>query len=56
MRASYAANLRDVNSYIRDAEESVKIDPNDEQAQKYLMDAYEQKSIVYEMAMDRSLP
>ncbi len=56
MRASYAANLRDVNSYIRDAEESVKIDPNDEQAQKYLMDAYEQKAMVYEMAMDRSLP
>ncbi|HEV7219792.1 MAG: hypothetical protein ACHP8A_17115 [Terriglobales bacterium] len=56
MRASYAANLRDVNSYIRDAEESVRIDPNDEQAQKYLMDAYEQKSMVYEMAMDRSLP
>ncbi len=56
MRASYAANLRDVNSYIRDAEESVKIDPNDEQAQKYLMDAYEQKAMVYEIAMDRSLP
>ncbi len=56
MRASYAANLRDVNSYIRDAEKSVKIDPNDPQAQKYLMDAYEQKSMVYQMAMNRSLP
>jgi hypothetical protein len=56
MRASYEASLRDVNSYIRDAEESVKIDPNDEQAQLYLMNAYEQKSMVYEMALDRSLP
>jgi hypothetical protein len=56
MRASYEANLRDVNSYIRDAEESVKIDPNDEQAQRYLMNAYEQKSMVYEIAMNRSLP
>jgi negative regulator of sigma E activity len=56
MRASYEANLRDVNSYIRDAEESVKIDPNDAQAQQYLMNAYEQKSMVYEIAMNRSLP
>jgi hypothetical protein len=56
MRASYEANLRDVNSYIRDAEESAKIDPNDEQAQRDLMNAYEQRSMVYEMALDRSLP
>ncbi len=53
MRAAYAANLRNVNSYIRDAEESVKSDPNDEQAQQYLMDAYEQKAMVYEIAMNR---
>jgi hypothetical protein len=56
MRASYEANLRDVNSYIRDAEESVKIDPSDEQARRDLMNAYEQRSMVYEMALDRSLP
>jgi hypothetical protein len=56
MRASYEANLRDVNSYIRDAEESVKIDPNDAQARRDLMNAYEQRSMVYEMALDRSLP
>jgi len=56
MRASYEANLRDVNSYIRDAEESVKIDPNDGQARRDLMNAYEQRSMVYEMALDRSLP
>jgi len=55
MLASYKANLQDVNSYIRDAEESVKMDPNDEQARRDLMNAYEQRSMVYEMALDRSL-
>jgi hypothetical protein len=56
MRASYEANLRNVNSYIRDAEEWAKNDPNDQQAQRDLMNAYEQRSMVYEMALDRSLP
>jgi hypothetical protein len=56
MRASYEADLRRVNSYIRDAEECAKSNPNNEQAQQYLMDAYEQKAMVYEMALDRSLP
>jgi hypothetical protein len=56
MRASYAANLQNVNAYIRDAESSVQNDPNDEEAQHSLMAAYEQKAMVYEMALDRSLP
>ena len=56
LRATYENNLRSVNAYIRDAEQSVKSDPNDEQAEQYLMDAYEQKAMVYEMALDRSLP
>ncbi len=56
LRATYESNLRNVNAYIRDAEQSVKSDPNDEQAEQYLMDAYEQKAMVYEMALDRSLP
>jgi len=56
MRAAYEANLRSVNAYIRDAEESAHSDPNDEVAQQYLRNAYEQKAMVYEMAMDRSLP
>jgi transposase-like protein len=56
MRAAYATNLQSVNDYIRDAEESVKSDPNDEEAQQSLMAAYEQKAMVYEMALDRSLP
>jgi hypothetical protein len=56
MRAEYEANLRSVNAYIRDAEQSAHRDPNDEVAQQYLMDAYEQRAMVYEMALDRSLP
>jgi hypothetical protein len=56
MRAAYEENLRAVNAYIRDAEQSAHSDPNDEVAQQYLRNAYEQKAMVYEMALDRSLP
>jgi hypothetical protein len=56
MRAAYEANLQAVNAYIRDAEQSANSDPNDEVAQQYLRNAYEQKAMVYEMALDRSLP
>jgi hypothetical protein len=54
--ATYESDLKRVNAYIQDAEQSVKKDPNDEQANQYLMAAYEQKAMVYEMALDRSLP
>jgi hypothetical protein len=56
MRDAYEENLRSVNAYIRDAKQSADSDPNDEIAQQYLMNAYEQKAMVYEMALDRSLP
>jgi hypothetical protein len=56
MRASYETELRDVNSYIQDAENSARANPDDEEAQEYLMNAYDQKAMVYELAMDRSLP
>jgi hypothetical protein len=56
MRASYEKELKHVNEYIRDAEQSAKANPGDEEAQDYLMNAYEQKAMVYELAMDRSLP
>jgi hypothetical protein len=55
MRATYESNLRDVNAYIRDAEDTVQQNPGDEDAQQLLMDAYAQKNMIYEMAMDRSL-
>jgi hypothetical protein len=56
VQAEYASNLQNVNAYIRDAEASAQADPNDEEAQQVVMDAYEQRAIVYEMALDRSLP
>jgi hypothetical protein len=56
VRAAYETNLRNVNAYIQDAKESADADPNDEEAQQSLMDAYQQKAMVYEMALNRSLP
>jgi hypothetical protein len=56
MQAQYASNLQNVNAYIKDAEESAQADPNDEEAQQIVMDAYEQRATVYEMALDRSMP
>ena len=56
MRAAYETNLRSVNAYIRDAEQTAHSNPNEEVAQQHLMNAYEQKAMVYEMALDRSLP
>src|SRR5580704_7303584 len=56
LQAGYANNLRAVDAYIRDAESSARENPNDEIAQQYLTNAYEQRAMVYEMAMARSLP
>ena len=56
MRADYAANLTTVNNYIRDARMGVEANPNDEEARQALMEAYQQKEMVYEMALDHSLP
>ena len=55
MKASYEANLNSVNAYIRDAELSVQQDPYDQEARQYLMEAYEQKAMLYDMALNRSL-
>jgi hypothetical protein len=56
MKTEYRDNLRRVNEYIHDAQSSVDANPNDQEARQSLMDAYEQKSLLFEMAMDRSLP
>ena len=55
-KETYKADLQNVNAYIKDAEKSAQADPNDEEAQQYLMSAYEQKAMIYDMALDRSLP
>jgi len=56
MEATYEENLRNVNSYIHDAEAALTENPNDDEARQYLMEARQQKEMLYEMALDRSLP
>ncbi len=56
MREAYETNLRNVNAYIHDAEDQANADPNDEEARQSLMNAYQEKAMVYEMALNRSLP
>ena len=56
MKTQYEENLRRVNESIRDAQGVVDESPNDDEARRSLMDAYQQKSMLFEMAMDRSLP
>jgi hypothetical protein len=56
MQAEYSNSLRSVNESIQDAKNSVAADPNDDEARRSLMDAYQQKAMLFELAMDRSLP
>jgi hypothetical protein len=56
MQAQYADNLRVANEYIRDARSVVDANPNDEEARRSLLEAYQQKAMLFELAMDRSLP
>ena len=52
MRSTYEGQLQAVNAYIRDAEAYLKQNPGDEETRQQLMDAYEQKSMLYQMALD----
>lgn len=52
MKATYESQLRAVNSYIRDAQAYLKRNPADEDARRQLMQAYEQKAMLYQMALD----
>jgi hypothetical protein len=45
-----------VNAFIRDAEQSVAQDPGDDEARHFLMQAYQEREMVYASAMDRSMP
>ncbi len=56
VKAQYADNLRHVNEYIRDAKSVVAANPNDEEARRSLMEAYQEKAMLFDLAMDRSLP
>lgn len=56
LRAQYTDNLRRVNQYITDAKNIVAANPNDEDARRFLMEAYQEKAMLFELALDRSLP
>ncbi len=56
MKAQYEQDLSRVNQYIQDAREVVATDPNDEEAHRSLLEAYQEKAMLFELAMDRSLP
>lgn len=56
LRAQYTENLRNVNQYIQDAQHDVAADPNDEEARRALLEAYQEKAMLFDLAMDRSLP
>jgi len=51
MGEMYKKKLRSVESYITDARHSVKQNPGDDIARQQLMNAYQQKAAVYEMAV-----
>ncbi len=53
-RANYRKSLEDANSYIRDAEQSIRQNPNDVYSQELLINAYEQKQMIYDLAVDRT--
>jgi len=53
-RASYRADLDEANAFIRDAEQSVRNNPNDVYSQQLLINAYDQKQMLYDLAVDRS--
>ena len=54
LQEQYADNLRRVNQYIQDAKDVVAADPNDEEARRSLMEAYQEKAMLFELALDRS--
>jgi hypothetical protein len=56
VKAQYTDNLRHVNEYIEDAKGVVAANPNDEEARRSLMEAYQEKAMLFDLAMDRSLP
>ena len=53
---SYEQDLQRVNAYIADARGLVVSNPDDEESRQALMEAYQQKAMLYNMAMRHSLP
>lgn len=56
VRRAYEDSLREVNVYITDAQQAVDQAPEDAAARARLLDAYQQKEMLYQMATVRALP
>jgi len=52
MRSAYETQLAAVNAYIQDAQKYLKQNPDDEDARQHLMEANEQREMLYQMALD----
>jgi hypothetical protein len=53
MRATYESQLRAVNADIRESQAYLDQNPGDADARQHLMDAYQQKALLYQIALDR---
>ena len=53
---SYQQDMQRVNTYIADARGLVASNPDNEESRQALMEAYQQKAMLYNMAMRHSLP
>ncbi|HZR65609.1 MAG TPA: hypothetical protein VFA85_10705 [Terriglobales bacterium] len=52
--AAYRNDLDQANAFIRDAQEAVRNNPNDIYSQQLLINAYEQKQMLYRLALDET--
>jgi hypothetical protein len=53
--AAYRIGLEQANAFIRDAEAAAKSNPNDIYSQQLLINAYEQKQMLYRLAVDQGI-
>jgi hypothetical protein len=53
MRATYESQLNAVNADIRETQAYVNQNPGDTDARQHLMDAYQQKALLYQIGLDR---
>jgi len=53
MRATYADQLQAVNSEIRETKAYLSRYPSDMDARQHLLDVYQQKAMLYQIALDR---
>jgi hypothetical protein len=53
MRVTYENQLRALNADIQETQAYVNQNPGDPDARQHLMDAYQQKALLYQIALDR---